>query len=199
MTTAAINAVITDILFVENVFRQIVRLLPSFEIANSTSLPFGLKPHTRSVSWIVEQVITQQTRFHHAALGLTDVAFDMPDTALHNCILSVGRKKYWVNVKIHDMSKRHSKSDIAAVEKLFNQYRDNPEYGIIYVCFGIHFTSTGVAFDQDYLQVFSPQFLPVYVNPRNDKIQALYDHAPELRSRAEFLDLIVRNSHSIKL
>jgi hypothetical protein len=188
-----------DVQFVRGVFLRLLNLLPSFEIADTAALPFGLKPHTRSVSWIVEQVITQQLQFHSFALGLTQVHFDMPDTSLHNCILVVGEKKYWVNVKIHDMSKRHSKSDIAAVEKLFNQYRDIPEYEVIYACFGIHFRNNVIEFDRDYLKLFSPQFLPIYINPRNDKIQALYDHTPELRSRTKFMDLLKSGSASIKL
>lgn len=199
MVTAAVGSVVADIAFVKSVFTQLLELLPSFEIASKEHLPFGLKPHTRSVSWIVEQVITQQTKYHHHELGLTDVDFNMPDASLHNCILSVGQKKYWVNVKIHDMGKRHNKSDIAAVEKLYKQYRDFPNYGVIYVCFGINFRSNVIEFDPDYLKIFSPQFMPIYVNPRNDKLQALYNHERELRSRDAFLDMIVKKSRSIAL
>jgi hypothetical protein len=199
MAKATVSAVVTDIDFVRSVFTQLLELLPSFEIASKEHLPFGLKPHTRSVSWIVEQVITQQTKFHHAALGLTDVDFAMPDASLHNCILFIDQKRYWVNIKIHDMSKRHNKSDIAAVEKLYKQYCEFSEYGVIYVCFGINFRSNLIEFDPNYLQIFSPQFMPIYVNPRNDKLQALYNHKRELRSRNEFLDMIKRNSRMIAL
>lgn len=199
MATKGTAPVLADLNFVRSVFDRLLQVLPSFEIASGQDLPFGLKPHTRSVSWIVEQVITQQARFHSANLGLTDVIFDLPDASLHNCILAVGRKQYWINVKIHDMGKRHNKSDIAAVEKLFKQYRDSPKYELIYVCFGFNFDRNSIVFDPNYLQVFSPQFMPIYVNPRNDKLQALYNHQPIARTRADFLDLIVRNSKVIKL
>ncbi|MEA2064828.1 MAG: hypothetical protein U9O66_00840 [Patescibacteria group bacterium] len=41
--------------------------------------------------------------------------------------------------------------------------------------------------------------MPIYVNPRNDKIQAFYHHAPEHRTRKQFLELLRKNSKSIIL
>ncbi|WP_146009762.1 hypothetical protein [Janthinobacterium sp. ROICE36] len=199
MSKAKIAAIVDDVDFVKNVFFEFLNILPSFEIANSDILPFGLRPHTRSVSWIVEQVITQQTKKNGLELGLTGVEFHMPDTSLHNCIIHVDNKKYYINIKIHDMAKRHSESDIAAVEKLFKNYKEIPDYNIIYACFGIHFEGNSIRFDPEYLKLFSPQFMPIYINPRNDKLQALYHHDPEYRTRRNFLDLLVRGSTSIAL
>ena len=199
MTQEKIDNVISELDFLEGVYRKLLHLLPSFEIANIDLLPYGLKPHTRSVSWIVEQVINQQTKKHQQALGLTDVDFDMPDTCLHDCVLSVGEKKYYVNIKIHNMDGKSSRNDISAVEKLYTKYQSNPDYDLIYACFGIKFDQHSIHFDADYLKLFSPQFLPVYVNPRNDKIQALYHHTAIPRTRKEFLDLLVAHSKTITL
>ena len=44
-----------------------------------------------------------------------------------------------------------------------------------------------------------PQFLPIYVNPRNDKLQAFYQASLEERTRDEFLSLLQQNSTSIVL
>ena len=44
-----------------------------------------------------------------------------------------------------------------------------------------------------------PQFLPIYVNPRNDKLQAFYRASLEERTRDEFLRLLQQNSTSIVL
>lgn len=199
MTQEKIAGVLADLNFVESTYRKLLALLPSFEIANANYLPYGLKPHTRSVSWIVEQVITQQTKFHKTALGLSDVDFDLPDTCLHDCVLSVGAKKYYVNIKIHNMDGSNSRNDIAAVQKLYTQYRNEPDYDLIYACFGIRFEKNRIKFDVDYLKIFSPQFLPIYVNPTNDKIQALYHHTATNRTRSAFLDLLVMHSKSITL
>jgi hypothetical protein len=199
MPDAKTQEVLRDIRFVESVFRKLLKVLPSFDVTSEKILPYGMKPHTRSVSWLVEQVITQQTKYNAKALGLKDAHFDFPDTCLHDCELISGGKSYFVNVKVHSMAGKENKNDIAAVEKLYMQYSAEPSYNLIYACFGIHFQNIHIRFDPNYLHLFSPQFLPIYINPRNDKIQALYHHQPELRTRSEFLDLLRRNSKSIVL
>ena len=194
-----IQEILDDISVVRGVYGQLIELLPSFKITDEKILPYGLKPHTRSVSWLVEQVITQQTKYRANRLGLDEVSFDMPDTCLHDCEITKNGKTYYVNVKIHNMGGKENKNDIAAVEKLYMQYATNPEYNLIYACFGIQFKGIVIEFDTSYMQLFSPQFLPIYVNPRNDKIQAFYHHDPIFRSRRDFMKLLRDNSRSIRL
>jgi hypothetical protein len=184
---------------VKNIFLAVVDILPSFDITDPKVLPYGLKAHTRSISWIVEQVITQQTKYNSQRLGLAAVDIDMPDTCLHDCVIYKNEQRYFVNVKIHNADGRENKNDISAVEKLYMQYNENREYRLIYACFGIRFSNLTIGFVKEYIHVFSPQFLPIYVNPRNDKIQAFYHHKPEHRSRKEFLRLLRENSKSIVL
>ncbi len=168
---------------VKDIFLSTVHLIPSFNITDEKVLPYGLRAHTRSISWIVEQVITQQAKFHAQQLGITDVEFNMPDTCLHDCVIIVGEKRYIVNVKIHNMGGKKNKNDISAVEKLYMQYNANPNYRLIYACFGINFQNLTISFQKEAVHVFSPQFLPIYVNPRNDKIQSYYHHEQIYRSR----------------
>jgi len=97
------------------------------------------------------------------------------------------------------MGGKENKNDISAVEKLYFQYTANLKYNLIYACFGIRFENIKVCFDKNYLVLFSPQFMPIYVNPRNDKIQATYRHDTILRTRREFLELLKKNSKSIIL
>ena len=184
---------------VKSLLESVLKLIPSFDITNSKVLPYGLKSHTRSVSWIVEQVITQQTKFNAKKLDLSSVEIDMPDTCLHDCVINKKQQKYYVNIKIHNADGRDNKNDISAVEKLYMQYRENPDYRLIYACFGIRFRNLTIEFDRDRIFVFCPQFLPIYVNPRNDKIQAFYSHEPVFRTREEFLMLLRDNSKSIVL
>lgn len=173
--------------------------MPSFKITDRKILPYGLKPHTRSISWLVEQVITQQTKYHKKELKLDEVVFDLPDTCLHDCEIKAGDNYYFVNIKIHNMAKKENKNDIAAAEKLYMQYSSNIDYNLIYACFGIVFEDIKVKFDPAYLVLFSPQFMPIYINPRNDKIQAFYHHESEHRTRKQFLELLRKNSKSIVL
>lgn len=71
----------------KDLFARVVQIIPSFDITNPDILPYGLKPHTRSVSWIAEQVIVQQAKYNRVALGIDDVDFSMPDTSLHDYIV----------------------------------------------------------------------------------------------------------------
>ncbi|MDR0448984.1 MAG: hypothetical protein LBG89_00785 [Rickettsiales bacterium] len=189
----------SNVEYLEKLYQKLAKILPSFKITDDRILPYGLKPHTRSVSWLVEQVITQQTKYNKSKLGLDEVDFDMPDTCLHDCVIKSGDKKLFINVKIHNVGGKENKNDVTAVAKLFAQYTANPDYDIFYVCIGIRFDGLNIIFDKDYLRVFSVQFVPIYVNPTNDKIQAFYEHKPEYRSRKEFLNLLKSESRSIVL
>ena len=68
-----------------------------------------------------------------------------------------------------------------------------------YAVFGVKFNNTEISFCKDAIYVFSPQFLPIYVNPRNDKIQSYYATEPVERSRQSFLKLLQKESRSIVL
>lgn len=190
---------INDLKYIHSLYDKLIQILPSFDITNPKILPYGLKQHTRSVSWLVEQVITQQTKYNAQKLNLIDVDFDMPDTCLHDCVIKTSSKEYFINIKVHNADGKENKNDIAAVEKIYMQYVSNSNYNIIYVCLGIHFKNINISFDPNYLEVFTAQFLPIYVNPRNDKIQAFYKHTPIYRTRAEFLEELRNNSRSIVL
>ena len=194
-----IKKIIKDMNLIENICKELIKILPSFDITNKKILPYGLRPHTRSVSWLVEQVITQQTKYHTKQLGLNNVDFSMPDTCLHDCEIKIAKKIYYINIKIHNMAIKENKNDIAAVEKLYMQYTANTSYNLIYACFGVNFRNINIKFNPDYLCLFSPQFLPIYVNPRNDKIQAYYHHNPIYRTRKKFLEELRANSKSITL
>jgi len=196
---AEIKQISDELIEVRSVFNGLLKILPSFKITDEKLLPYGLKPHTRSVSWLVEQVITQQTKFNAKGLGLDSVDINMPDTSLNDCIIKLKGLNYFINIKTHNVDGKENKNDIAAVEKLYMQYVANKDYRLIYACFGIRFSNVTIAFDPGYLEIFSPQFLPIYINPRNDKIQASYKHKPEYRTRRAFLTLLKENSKSIIL
>ena len=182
-------------------FRRVAEIIPEFDITNPKILPYGLKPHTRSVSWIAEQVIVQQAKYNREKLKVLDVDFEFPDTSLHDCVILRNRsRKIYVNIKMTNASRKTSaRNDIAAVENLYMQYRANRSYRLVYVVFGLTFNNTEIQFVNESIHTFSPQFLPIYVNPRNDKIQANYYAAPVERTRASFLDLLKSASRSIVL
>ena len=77
--------------------------------------------------------------------------------------------------------------------------KSNPNYRLNYVVFGVKFNNTEISFCKDAINVFSPQFLPIYINPRNDKIQSYYTENIEERNRKSFLKLLQKESRSIVL
>jgi hypothetical protein len=144
--------------------------------------------------------VYKRQKFNKEKLGIESVNFDLPDTCLHDFEVVANSKTYYINVKAHQTgNSKKNKNDISAVEKLFIQYTAKPDYNLIYLCVGIEFDDITINFDSSDTIVFSAQFLPIYVNPRNDKIQAYYKHDIQLRSREDFLKLLISNSKSIKL
>jgi hypothetical protein len=194
-----IEKIENDVELIESVFSKLVNELQSFEVGSEAALPYGLKPHTRSVSWLVEQVLVQKAKSFSEELGLSDVNYELPDTELHDLEITIGERTYNINVKCHQAEKKANKNDISAVVKLYNRYQEQPQYDLIYVAVGIKFDNRSVVFMPEHVHCFSPQFLPIYVNPTNDKIQAFYSHVPEKRSRREFLALLRQSSRSLKL
>jgi len=187
-----------ELKIVEDICTEIVNTLPSFNVTDKKTLPYGLKPHTRSVSWIVEQVITQQMQHRASELNLQKVEFNVPDPIdLHDCILTTkDGNKYYINIKIYDVDREHkSKNDIAAIKKLYEKYSVDSEYRLIYACFGIRFDNLTINFVKERVHIFSAQFLPIYVNHSNGgKLQARYIHTPEFRTRKDFLKELYQNS-----
>jgi hypothetical protein len=194
-----INVIDEELSIVKNICSNLLNILPNFNITDEKILPYGLRPHTRSISWIVEQVIVQQMKYNTSKLGLSDVKYDMPDTCLHDCEIRVNENRYFVNIKTHNIKGKKNKNDISAVEKLYIQYQANPSYRLIYACFGIEFENINISFDKSHLHCFTPQFMPIYVNPRNDKIQATYHHNITHRTREGFLSELKNKSKSIIL
>lgn len=79
------------------------------------------------------------------------------------------------------------------------QYSANLDYRLIYAVFQFDFDNTKIIFNKDKIHTFSPQFLPIYINPSNDKLQAYYYSEPEEHTREDFLKLLKQNSKSITL
>ncbi len=184
---------------VKNIFLQTVDILPSFNITDHKVLPYGLKAHTRFITWITKQVVMQQIKFCAKEIGLENVEIDTPNTVLHNCILNKDKRCYFVNAKVYNADGKTNINNIASVAKLYMQYKENANYRLVIACFGINFDELTVSFAKELVHVFSPQFIPMYVNAQNDKIQAFYHHKPEYRSRKKFLELLKQHSKSIEL
>jgi hypothetical protein len=194
-----VSQVLANLSRIQDLCVSLVENVSSFEVANVKALPYGLKPHTRSVAWLVEQVVVQRLKLDAPRMGVREVDYDLPDTALHDLTIRLGNDILYINLKAHQSEKKANKNDISAVEKLYDAYVQDENYNLYYAAFGIKFSERSVVFLKDAVHCFSPQFLPIYVNPRNDKIQAFYHHEPIIRSRRDFLKELSVASKSIQL
>jgi len=196
------KAKIKDIIkFLDNIFTKLVGKIKEFEVVNSQLLPFGFKPHTRSISWIAEQVILQQAKIKRKELGIKDITFSKRDIDVFDCIITDNLdRKIYVNVKVTNIEGRHNKNDISAAERLYNFLINSDELGVFYVVLGIKFENTKVKFITDQIFTFNPICLPdIYVNPKNAKLQAYYDAKAVERTKKEFLDLLYEASQKKKI
>lgn len=183
----------SELAIVKEVFLQTVSIIPTFNIADSELLPYGLNPHTRSISWIAEQVIAQQAKANAEKLGISDVEIDFGDTDVIDCVIVKGENRYPVNIKIFQIPSTNNRNDIASLTRLYEFYNENSENRISYICFGFEFNDFSVKFssDNDNLIVFSPQFADdFYFNVGNNKIQFRYNHNPVPRTRDDFLEIL---------
>jgi hypothetical protein len=194
-----VSQVLANLSRIQDLCVSLVENVSSFEVANAKALPYGLKPHTRSVAWLVEQVLVQRLKLDAQRMDIGEVDYDLPDTALHDLTIQLGKNILHINLKAHQSEKKANKNDISAVEKLYNAYLNDENYNLYYAAFGIKFSDRSVVFLKEAVHCFSPQFLPIYVNPRNDKIQAFYHHEPIIRTRRDFLKELSVASKSIQL
>ena len=188
-----VDVINDELLLIRNIFQATIKLIPTFDITDSKLLPYGLKPHTRSISWIVEQVIAQQAKANANALGISDVIIDFGDTDVIDCVVVKGENRYPVNIKIFQIPSSNSINDIASLTKLYEFYNERITNRISYVCFGFEFDNVSVELnvDADNLIIFSPQFADrFYFNLGNNKIQFKYKHILTTRTRNEFLQIL---------
>ena len=55
-----IEEIIVGLKQIETLCKNLLHILPNFDITDKKILPYGLKPHTRSVSWLVGKEILCQ-------------------------------------------------------------------------------------------------------------------------------------------
>lgn len=187
--------------FLKGAFSDLVGEIGNFDVVDSKLLPNGFKPHTRSISWIAEQVILQQAKAKAKKLGFKDIIFSEKDTDVFDCIvLPEDGGKIYVNVKVTNIDGKHNKNDISAAERLYNFLIDHNDGPLFYVVMGIQFKNTKVLFSKEQVLVFSPVLLPeIYVNPKNAKLQAYYDAPPVERTTQDFLELLYSASQKKRI
>ena len=174
-----------------------------FQIIDPILTPEGLPPHTRSIAWVIEEVVRQagnilkkndpdyekNTQFDKIKSWPSDI--DIIDYL----IFLVGGEKIYVNVKMHNIEKKEGKNDINQGSKIFAHFKSDPDFRFYYCVVNFEFTgktNTSISFTKEQPTIFYvPWVKDVYVNPKNGHLQATYakkDYEP--RNMKSFLDLL---------
>ena len=174
-----------------------------FQIIDPILIPEGLPPHTRSIAWVIEEVVRQagnilkkndpdyekNTQFDKIKSWPSDI--DIIDYL----IFLVGGEKIYVNVKMHNIEKKEGKNDINQGSKIFAHFKSDPDFRFYYCVVNFEFTgktNTTISFTKEQPTIFyAPWVKDVYVNPKNGHLQATYakkDYEP--RKLESFLDLL---------
>lgn len=176
----------------------ITQKITSFEVLKKEYLPEGLKPHTRSICWLAEQVILQNIKKLSSEFGLSDFEYPHSDISpwdakfkINNCSSD---KNIFVNVKVTDSTKPIRKNDIASVKTLLNFYKNNGEPLIFLVVIKLKFEANVIKFVEPIIVRYYPWVKDFVVNPRNEHIQSVYEAEIEERSVSDFIKLLKKKA-----
>lgn len=135
------------------VFRGLLTHVPRFEVLSPDVVPYGLRPHTRSICWLAEQVATQNLRRHAGSLGIRDVEFPESDIAVWDVRFRVGQleeaEQIHVNVKVGDATRPRRRNDIASVKKLLAFFQGQPNTTLLCVVLRFRFQNTLIWFEPE--------------------------------------------------
>jgi len=177
----------------EKTFNSFIDKVPEFEVLNSKYIPEGLNPHTRSICWLAEQVILQNTKKYSDEFGITDFEYPESDISTWDARLKYGlisNKDVFINIKVTNADNPIRKNDIASVKKMLSFYQDHDEPLIYYVVLKFVFDNNKIKFVKPTIVRYYPWVKDFVVNPRNEHMQSIYDVDIEERSLEDFLELV---------
>ena len=194
---------IKDIEFYRNIvydsFNNCLPEIINCDIISRDCMPEGIKPHTRSIAWIAEQVIIQALRKHIKITKFDELHMTKSDIDLSDCIATVGKLEIKINVKV-TASKKRTKNDINKAYKIYKRFTDNPDELLFYVVLKMNFTDNQVRFSNEKPTVFYvPHIKKIYVNPSNRHLQSDYYDEPVIRTSKEFTDELIKQIKDKKI
>lgn len=176
----------------------ITKKIPLFEVLRKEYLPEGLKPHTRSICWLAEQVILQNIKKFRSDFGLSDFEYPKSDISPYDAKFKIDNislgKDVFVNIKVTDSTKPIRKNDIASVKTLLNFYKQNGEPLVFFVVIRLKFEENVIRFVEPIIVQYYPWVKDFVVNPRNEHIQSVYEAQIEEKSIEEFLKILKKKA-----
>lgn len=193
------NEVKSDIKKLSVGFYNCIKKINEFEILDEQLVPEGLKPHTRSIAWLVEQVVVQGIRKYIHLTEFDNVIANESDIELHDCTVKIGNNDLLVNIKVTNIDNSHSRNDINKAYKIFKAFSENPDKRLYYVVIKLSFNNTKIKFMDNPIVFYIPWIHDVYVNPSNHHLQASYYLPQTIRTVKQFVDEIEQQIISKKL
>lgn len=173
-------------------FQRFVENKEYFEVCQEKDLPYGLKPHTRSICWLAEQVINQDLKKNKTEYKIYEIQEPDSDiSAWDSKIIFNGEKNpIFINIKVTDISKPVRRNDIASVQKLITFYEENPKALLFYVALKLKFNNRKIQFVGHPIVRYYPWISEFVVNSRNHHIQSYYECKMIQRTVEEFVSQI---------
>ena len=181
-----------------NLFKNLIRDVPLFEVLNKDVLPYGLKRHTRSICWLAEQVILQNVKKRQLEYNIS--AYEDPDSDISawDARLEINgiSAPLFINIKVSDITKPVRRNDIASVQKLLSFYEGNPSALLFYVVIMLDFDDNVILFKGAPVVRHYPWIGDFVVNSRNHHIQSIYESPVIERTTDEFISIVKEKAHA---
>lgn len=179
----------------KNLARKILNEI-SFDVINPESkIPLGFKKHTRSISWLAEQVISQHLMVNKKKYDLEK--FEISETDISVFDFKIKFKDFkdiiYVNSKITWVQQKKQRNDMSSIKKLYTFYKENKNAKLFYLIFAFDYfgsKNNEIKFLDNIICGEYIKMKDFYLNPRNEHLQAFYDVENIERSYDEFLEII---------
>ena len=106
-----------------------------------TLIPYGFRPHTRSVSWLAEQIISQNLKKNYKEYGLESFNESETDISVWDFKMKFKDEKQelFINSKITRTTQKKQKNDMSSIKKLVKFFKDNKNAKLYYLIFPFDF------------------------------------------------------------
>jgi len=180
---------------VEALSKKIVKKI-SFDVINPTSLiRYGLRPHTRSISWLAEQIISQHIKYYQNQYNIEK--FEESKTDISVWDFKIRFKNFpitlYINSKITNLHQKKQRNDMSSIKKLYSFLQNNKNVKLLYLIFPFEFKGklgNRIEFSNKTIIGEYIKMKDFYLNPRNEHLQAFYDVENIERNYEDFIKLI---------
>ena len=168
----------------------------SFEVINPESkIPLGFKKHTRSISWLAEQVITQHLETNQKKYDLEFFETSKTNISVYDFKIKFKdiKELIYVNSKITWIQQKKQRNDMSSIKKLFKFYEEHKNVKLFYLIFPFEYfgpKGNKIKFLENVTCGEYIKMKDFYLNPRNEHLQAFYEVENVDRTYSEFLEII---------